>query len=124
MPELALRPRSPSELVDAAFQVFRREPGQFVAGVALIYVPWLLLRVTLGVGMNPDVAPDIGQLVIAVVGSLAVYTLAGGVTTVMASDVYLGRPADLGRAFREVGAHILPLVVTMIVTTLLIAICA
>ena len=120
MSELVLRPRTPSELVDTAFQVFRRDPALFVAGAALIYVPWLLIRVILDIGINPDVMPDLSQFPVIVIGGIAVYTLAGGVTAVMASDVYLGRQPDLGRAFREVATHIVPLVVTMIITTLFI----
>lgn len=120
MSDITLRQRSTTELVDAAFQVFRREPGQFIVAAALIYVPWLVLRVVLDIGVNPDVAPSVWQSLVLLAGSVAVYTLAGGVTAVLASDVYLDQPADLARAFGLVAKRIVPLVVTMIITTVAI----
>ena len=43
MSDIALRPRSPTELVDAAFQLYRRDPLPFITGLASVYVPWLLI---------------------------------------------------------------------------------
>ena len=48
MSDIALRPRSATELVDAAFQLYRRQPLQFIVGLGLIYVPWMLLLASLG----------------------------------------------------------------------------
>ena len=44
MTDLVLRPRSATELIDAAFQVYRRAPVPFMVAMALIYVPWLAIR--------------------------------------------------------------------------------
>jgi len=41
----ALRPRSPSELVDAAFQILRAHYPQFVMCSALAYLPWLVVQI-------------------------------------------------------------------------------
>ena len=43
----ALRPRSPSELVDAAFQILRAHYAQFVMCSALAYLPWLLVQLVI-----------------------------------------------------------------------------
>src|SRR5262249_29892201 len=56
MSDLVLRPRSATELIDAAFQVYRRAPVPFMVAMALIYVPWLALRLifSLNVPETPD----------------------------------------------------------------------
>lgn len=124
MADIALRQRKATELVDAAFQIYRRDPLQFILAVALIYVPWMVLRLALGIGLNPDQLPGIGALVMSAIGGGLVYTFAGGVTTILASDVYFGRPADLAQAFRTVATHIVPLVLTMVISFLLIGVAA
>ena len=43
----ALRPRSASEIVDAAFQIFRAHPAAFLTCSAVAYVPALLVRLLL-----------------------------------------------------------------------------
>jgi hypothetical protein len=101
MSDISLRPRSSTELVDAAFQVYRRDPLQFITGLALIYVPWLVIAAAAGLVRTSDNAqlfPGLGWAL----GSLVTYTLAGGVMTILASDVYFGRPADIATAFRTV----------------------
>lgn len=115
MTAVALRPRSSTELVDAAVQIYRREPVTFITGVALIHVPWLVVRVALGIGMNSTQPPSVPQVLAALIGTVCVYTLAGGVTTLMANDVYFDRPVDLGRSFRDVARHLPALVSTMII---------
>jgi len=42
--ELTLRSRSATELVDAAFQVFRKAPVHFIVAAAVVYVPWLVIQ--------------------------------------------------------------------------------
>lgn len=115
MTAVALRPRSSTELVDAAIQLYKREPTAFITGVALIHVPWLVVRVVLGIGMSATEAPTVAQVLVVLIGTVCVYTLAGGVTTLLTRDVYFDRPVDLGRSFRDVAVHLAPLVSTMIV---------
>ena len=124
MADIALRQRSSTELVDAAFQVYRRDPLQFILGVALIYVPWMVLRLALGIGLNAGQPLTIGTAVTAAIGGGLVYTFAGGVTTILASDVYFGRPTDLARAFRSVATRIVPLILTMVISSVAIGVAA
>lgn len=131
MSDIALRPRSSTELVDAAFQLYRREPLQFIAALALVYVPGVMISTLIGVAAGVRdaggtvVRADAGS-VAAVVGyaivpvfSLLAYAIAGGVVSLMANDVYFGRPADLGASFRVAGARFGTMLVALIVTGLL-----
>jgi hypothetical protein len=120
MNDLALRPRSPTELVDAALQVFRRDPIQFIVATTAVYVPWLVLRLLLDLGISTDL-PSPQQAAIAAVAAVIVYALVGGVITVIASDVYLGAPADAARALRVALTRVVPLLVTGVVTVIFIA---
>lgn len=122
MSDIALRPRSSTELVDAAFQLYRREPLQFIAGLALIYVPWLVIAALAGVELGFRGTTTIGDspntslfysLLVSLCGIL-VTTIAGGVVSVMASDVYFGRSADIGKAFRAVGSNFWTLLAALI----------
>lgn len=115
MTDLGLRPRKATELVDAAFQLYRREPLQFIIGLGIIYVPWMVISGALGIQSE---SPTLTKGLINAAGAVLVYTLAGGVSTILANDVYFNRPPDLGRAFRAVGASFLTLFLTMMVAAL------
>lgn len=114
MTELGLRPRSASELVDAAFQVFRRDPVTFIVANAVFYVPWLLVRLVLDAPLlNGEL--DWGRLLTSAVFSLVVYAGASAVTMRLASDVYLGRPSDLAGAFRAIAPQIPRVIVASLI---------
>lgn len=124
MPELALRPRSPTELVDAAFQVYRRAPLQFMVALAIVYVPWLVLRLALNINIdNIDQAtlPPTSTLLTIAFAGIAIYAIAGGVITVIARDVYLDQPIDVREAFRVVATRLVSLILASIVTVALMA---
>jgi hypothetical protein len=126
MSDIALRPRSPTELVDAAFQLYRRDPLPFITGLASIYVPWLLIVATTGLasmmtGQTDPATFDPGPWLIIVLGGALAYVLAASITTVLANDAYFGRPPDLAKAYRTLIQRFGHLVVaTLIVGTCLI----
>lgn len=128
MSDLLLRPRSATELVDAAFQVYRRAPVQFMLGVAAVYVPWLVVRLVFDLNItpptagNPALAVDLNQLILMAAAGMAIFALAGGVTTVLASNVYLEQPVDMPAAFRQVLRRFITLVVASLLVVVLIAI--
>jgi hypothetical protein len=122
MSDLGLRPRSSTELVDAAFQLYRREPLQFIIGLSCIYVPWMLVMASLGIQNDPQAVPTFSQLAITSIGGIVVYTLATGVTTVLASEIYFGRSPDLAGAFRAVISNFAPLMITMFAAGIAIAV--
>ena len=109
MTDLALRPRSSTELVDAAFQVFRRTPVQFIVAAALVYVPWLVIQLVFDLEIQSDRLPDFDVLGINLLAGVVVYVILGGVITLLARDAYFDQPPDVARAFRAVGARIVPL---------------
>jgi hypothetical protein len=117
MTELGLRPRSATELVDAAFQVFRRDPVSFIVAAAVFYVPWLLVRLALSL----DVPTVNGQLdwsllMVSAVLGVFVYATASAVVMLIARNVYLDRPTDLAGAFREIVPKIPAVIMTSVIT--------
>jgi hypothetical protein len=105
MADLALRPRSPTELVDAAIQLYRREPLPFIVAVALAYAPLLMLLPVVGFGavFLQNAAANVATVLLVIAVGVLVYILVSGLTVVLASELYLGRTANLGKAFATVG---------------------
>lgn len=109
MSDIALRPRSPTELVDAAFQLYRRDPLPLITGAAVILVPWNLFLTTSGtfarfsgMGSNETGAfgmTDIAPLMYYSVGFWLVYLLVSNITMLLANESYFGRTPDLKKAF-------------------------
>lgn len=124
MTELGLRPRSSTELVDAAFQVFRRDPVPFIVATAVFYVPWLLIQLTVLDTLTVSADVDWSRLLPNAVFSLFVYAAASGVAMRLASDVYLGRPTDLAATFRTLASRIPTLIETTLITFVLTVIAA
>jgi hypothetical protein len=96
-----LRPRSPSELVDAAFQILRAHYAQFVMCAALAYAPWLVVQLVWYADpsrlarLAPAVTVAFG------LGIWLVFALMSAVLVVCASQAYLGEPVDVGVAVRR-----------------------
>src|SRR6478735_7535714 len=112
----SLRPRSATEIVDAAFQILRSHYGQLVVCSAIAYVPMLLLRLfVIGdtsrfLGGDPTKVPA-GILMTSVwtmIGSLLTYSLMSAVLVVLTSQAYLGDTVDVGLAVRRVVPRIVP----------------
>ena len=101
MPSSALRPRSVTELVDAAFQVLRAHYAQFVMCSAIAYVPWLLLELVLIDPARTEL-PSLSATLAAGFGIWITYSLMSGVIITSASQAYLGDPVDVGIAVRSV----------------------
>src|SRR5678815_3612956 len=96
-----LRPRSPTELVDVAFQILRAHYPQFLMCSALAYLPWLvvdLLRV--GDPLQLDSINITGNLLLAL-GWWLEFAFMSAVLLVCASQAFLGEPVDVGSAVRR-----------------------
>ncbi|MEP6620031.1 MAG: hypothetical protein ABJE47_11975 [bacterium] len=111
MAHSSLRPRTVTELVDAAFQILRAHYAQFVVCSAVAYVPFLIIRfVVIGDPkrfMGGDIT-SIGNLshilwtfVAAGFGGWLTYTIMDSVLIVCASQAYLGEEVDAGKAIRR-----------------------
>ena len=101
MVSLALRPRSPSEIVDAAFQIMRAHFAQFVMCSAIGYLPWLVIDIVRASDPSRALAIDIGMNLLLLMGFWLVFALMGAVLTVCASQAYLGEPVNVGVAVRQ-----------------------
>jgi hypothetical protein len=109
MPAPALRPRSPSEIVDAAFQLLRAHYGAFVTCSAIAYAPLLLLRLVVLGDPTRFLGTDPGTLTGDfwwytgggfLIGWLT-FSLMSAVLQVCTSQVYLGGEMDVGAAVRQ-----------------------
>ncbi len=97
----ALRPRSVTEIVDAAFQILRAHYGQFVMCSALANLPWLVLEL-LFIGDAERVAgTSFWALGAAGVGVWLSFSLMSAVIVTCASQAYLGDAVDVSIAVRR-----------------------
>ena len=101
MESIALRPRKATEIVDAAIEVYRRNPVHFMLLTAMVHAPWLILQLVL-VGNAPPTAA-IGTSILISIGTAASNFLMSAVVVQMASDLYLGRETDAFESIRRVG---------------------
>lgn len=126
----ALRPRSPSEIVDAAFQILRAHYGQFVTCSAIAYAPLLVVRLVvvgdptrfLARAGDPAEARDIlWSTGAAFLGSWLTFALMSAVLLVCTSQAYLGEPVDVGSAVRRALPRLLQVLVAAVLRFLLMA---
>jgi hypothetical protein len=104
MNELHLRPRTVSELVDAAFQLYRRNPLPYLMVGAVAFSPAILLELLIPTVIEPEgasVAGAVGALGKQLVGGIS-YVLGGALITKLGSDAYLGGQPDVAVAVRHV----------------------
>ena len=101
MASVALRPRSPTEIVDAAFQILRAHYAQFVMCSALAYTPWLIVQLIIAGDPGVTVRTSIGVAALLGTGIWLIFALMSAVIIVCASQAYLGDPVDVGVAMRR-----------------------
>ena len=119
MSDLRLRARSVTEIVDAAFQLYRRDALEYVLVTAIAYAPWVVAQLVLMRGLllsSPQAleVPGPATVVLGIIGIFA-YALMSAVLSRFSSDVYLDRPTGLNAVVRAV----LPLVPRLIGATIL-----
>lgn len=107
MPPTELRPRSATEIIDAAFQILKQQYGTFVVLAALAYLPYIVLMLAVGAstsGVDPDeqMAAALGAAMITLPIALVWFPIAECAVLVGASDALLGKPVDAGAALRAV----------------------
>lgn len=125
MSEIAYRPRTIAELVDAGIQLFRRTYRELIGITAIGYVPWiaastLLERVWNAPGsVDPDalLAP-MGSLLLTAMGGVWFAVVSAG-CVVVASDAYLGEEPEIGGAIRRALARGWPIIATSLLTWVL-----
>ncbi|HEX5830087.1 MAG TPA: hypothetical protein VFY16_03835 [Gemmatimonadaceae bacterium] len=96
MSATCLRPRSATEIVDAAFQLLRAHYGAFAAATAVVLLPTFVLQLVLPASVATIVAV-VEQILLIVVD---------GVIVALVAQAYLGEPVDVGAALRSLGGRI------------------
>lgn len=98
MPALRLRARSTSEIVDAAFTLYRRDPLLYILAALVGNLPSLvaeLVATATGDGLTGGVAVLVLRL-----GAIVSYSFMSAVIIHMGSAAYLGETPDLAAALR------------------------
>jgi hypothetical protein len=94
-----LRPRTVSELVDAAFQLYRQSPIEYITAAALVYIPYLIVRLTAIGSAQSSVEQIFTSLVLSLL-MFMVFGLIDAPVMWLASERALGRPAVAADAIR------------------------
>ena len=102
---LPLRPRSATEIVDAAFQLYRRDPLSYLLVSALCYAPILVLQLVILGPSTPATAEVLSQAmsstVILALGYWVSMSLMNAVIVRLASEDYFGRRLEPAVAVRD-----------------------
>jgi hypothetical protein len=102
VPPAALRPRSPTEIIDASVQLMRGRYAEITAVAAVFHAPVAILLLLHG---TPPAGPEglaHAAVTLALTGAQAVMgTLSAAAIVVVASDSYLGRPVTIASAIRR-----------------------
>ena len=105
MDPIALRPRKATEIIDAAIEVYRRNPIHFLLLAAIVRIPWLIVQIVYLAPREGDPEGIIISLWITL-GTLLTTLLMGGFVVHMASELYLGRDTDAFETIRRVAPRI------------------
>lgn len=116
------RPRTVSELVDAAFQLLRRDYMQYVMLMAIAYVPWLVILMTTGLlTAAPGDDTGVTSILVMGLGAMIWFSLIDAVMISAVSDSYLGRRVDVGGSFRRVSGRFGHVLLAVIAKALLVS---
>jgi hypothetical protein len=102
MTDIRLRPRSVSELVDAAFALYRQNSAQYIVAAAIGYGPLLVLQLLFA---DPAASMTTGSAVgvlLLQLASVLTYALVTGLVSQLGSQYYLGETTDIGAVLRHV----------------------
>jgi len=130
MPEsstpLPLRPRSATEIVDAAFQLYRRDPFTYLLISALCYSPILVLQLV-AIGPGAQVEQDLARLTAGFMGIMAVgywisVSLLNAAILRIAAEDYMGRRIEPSVAVRDALLRLPAVMFSMLFKYILMAI--
>jgi hypothetical protein len=109
VPPVGLRPRSTTELMDAAAGLMRLHYLELVTVNALFTIPGLIITVIYAPDVTVESGQDFGALmgrvfvgtVIVIAVALVSSALANATTVIIVSDNYLGREVTIGNAITQ-----------------------
>ena len=117
MPDAGLRPRSASEIVDAALRLMRAHYAAWVMLLALFTLPSIAFSQVMFDAMRLTAGAKLawGPTLAVLGASVVVNAVAEGVAVTAMAEVYLGRPLDLARAIARLWSRLLPLLLATVV---------
>ncbi len=102
MSTVRLRARSTTEIVDAAFMLYRQQPLLYILAAAVGNVPYLIGMLLLQAGTSAGSGATTLAGVLLTAASFVLYNLMGAVVMHIGSRAYLGETPDLAAALRAV----------------------
>ncbi len=114
MSDSRLRARSATEIIDAAFAMYKGGFQQLVLASGLAYAPWLVIQLVIQAIWSPNVGgvtpgsvaqvsiPYVITNAVIGIGSLVTYTIMSGVIVVLGKQIYLEHPYNIPEALRQV----------------------
>ena len=124
MTDSNLRVRSVSEIVDAAFSLYRRHAKQYITIAAIATAPSLIINLLLGGGVEPITPGDFIRMVPGVIIGLVTFALVSAVIVRMGSDVYLGGDPDVAATLQRVLPRVPALLVSIVLTMVMVTVAA
>lgn len=125
MTDIAYRPRSIPELVDASIQLFRRSYRELIAITAIGYVPWIAASTLLsrlsgaqGTADPESLIATPGSLMLTLAGTIWFAVVSAGCIAA-ASDAYLGKEPQVASSLRRALSRAWPIVAASLVTWVL-----
>src|SRR5690349_17687985 len=106
MDPIALRPRKATEIIDAAVEVYRRNPIHFLVVAAIVRVPWLIAQIIFIAPVQDDLNAMLVPGMLIGLGNLLTTLIMAGWVVQIASAVYLGRQTDAFESLREIAGRI------------------
>lgn len=108
-----------SEIVDAAFALYRRHALQYIVVAAIATAPSLILSLLL-VSTPPKELTEIWKYLPGMLLALLSYSLVGAVISRMGSDVYLGHEPDIGATVLSILSRLPIILGGMLITGVLV----
>jgi hypothetical protein len=121
MDPIALRPRKATEIVDAAIEVYRRNPIHFLLVAAVIRVPWVIVQIIVVAPHQNDLAAVIGPSLLISFGTLFTTLMMAGWVVQLASDIYLGQQTDAFESLKRMAPRIPAVFVAALMQSVTIA---
>lgn len=105
MSDLQYRPRSVTEIIDAAFQLYRQDALRYILITAVAYAPMLVFQLVFLDPANVSLASGLFGFASYVVGFFA-FALMSAALVRLSAEAYLGRDMEIGTALADVLPHV------------------
>lgn len=123
MTDLQYRPRSVTEIIDAAFQIYRQDALRYILITAVAYAPFLVLQYVVIDPANVSVAGGVVGLLSSIVGFFA-FTIMSAVLVRLSGEAYLGRDMEVSAALADVVPRVPSLIGGSVIRLILIFLAA